>query len=271
MYWAKVLTFLIATTFSALTFAWGNEGHRTVALIAEAELTPMAKAQIQQLLALEGHTHMAEIASWADKIRGSEPGLLSHAVRTPFKARYYDPVRDCSRKARCVVYGIERSSEQLANPNAAPLERLRALKFLVHFVGDIHQPLHAIKQTGQMHAHWGKRTWTLHKIWDTILVRSLKQSPEALAHSLMSDPTLTHIQQGSPEQWAMESHDIARHFIYHDDKQIAQSKETITLSNDYRQNSIPVVKARLTAAGIRLGQLLNQLLSSPLPVPEKSI
>ncbi|MES2868163.1 MAG: S1/P1 nuclease [Pseudomonadota bacterium] len=265
MYWAKPLIFLIATTFSAVTFAWGNEGHRTVAIIAEAELTSTTKAQVQQLLALEGHKHLADIASWADNIRGSEPGLLSHAVRIPFKAKYYKPVRDCNRKTRCVIYGIDRSSELLANPNAAPLERLRALKFLVHFVGDIHQPLHAIEQTGQMHAHWGKRTWTLHKIWDTILVRSLKQNPETLAHSLMNDPTLTNIQQGSPEQWAMESHDIARNFIYHDNKKIAQSKESITLTNDYRQNSIPVVKARLTAAGIRLGRLLNQLLPPSRP------
>lgn len=262
MHLAKLLTFLAATAYSAFIFAWGNEGHRTIALIAEAELAPKTRIQIQQLLALEDSKSMADVASWADEIRGSEPGLLSHAVRIPFNATQYNPVRDCNRKGRCVVYGITSSGEQLADDHTPPLERLRALKFLIHFVGDVHQPLHAIKQTGQMRAQWGRHTWTLHKIWDTILVRSLKRSPEELAQDLLNNPIYNHVQQGSPEQWAMESHDTARNFIYHGDKRLAKSKETITLPDDYRQDSAPIAKERLAAAGIRLGRLLNELLST---------
>lgn len=262
MHLAKILTFLSTTAYSAIILAWGNEGHRTIALIAEAELTPKTRIQIQQLLALEDSRSMADVASWADQIRGSKPGLLSHAVRIPFNATQYDPARDCSRKGRCVVYGIESSSEHLADENTPPFERLQALKFLIHFVGDVHQPLHAIKQTGQMHAQWGKHTWTLHKIWDTTLVRSLKRSPEELAQDLLNNPAYNQVQQGSPEQWAMESHNTARNFIYHGDKRLAKNKETITLPDDYRQDSAPIVKERLAAAGIRLGRLLNKLLSS---------
>lgn len=263
MHLAKALTFFAAAAFSTLVLAWGNEGHQTIALIAEAELNPTTRAEIQQLLALEGPQTMADTASWADQIRGSEPGLVSHAVRIPFNVTQYDAERDCSRKGRCVVLGIESSSATLADVDAPAQERLRALKFLIHFVGDIHQPLHAIKQTGQMQAQWGKRTWTLHKIWDTILVRSLKSPPAELARDLLRDPAYAHVQQGSPAEWAMESHDIARHFIYHDDKSFARTKESLTLPDDYQQQAAPIVKERLAFAGIRLGRLLNQLLSAP--------
>lgn len=269
MRWARALTFFAAASYSAIIFAWGIEGHRTVALIADAELTASARAQVHQLLALEGRESMGDVASWADEIRGKEPELSNHTVRIPFKATQYDPNRDCSRKGRCVIYGIQSASEQLANQNIPPLERLRALKFLIHYVGDIHQPLHAIKQIGQMQAQWGKRHWRLHKIWDTILIRSLKRSPEELAQDLFTDPTYAYVQQGTPEQWAMESHDIARNFIYHNDMNTAKTKETITLPNGYPEDSVPVVKKRLAAAGIRLGRLLNQLLSTSPHASEK--
>ena len=265
MHLAKALIFLIGAAFSTLVLAWGNEGHRTIALIAQAELNPAARAEVQQLLALEAPQTMADTASWADQIRASEPGLVSHAVRIPFSAIQYEPERDCGRKGRCVVFGIENSSTTLADVNAPANERLRALKFLVHFVGDIHQPLHAIKQTGQMQAQRGSHTWTLHKIWDTILVRSLKRSPAELAHDLLSDPTYAHVQQGAPEEWAMESHDIARNFIYHNDKSMAESKESLTVPDNYQQDAAPIVKQRLAYAGIRLGRLLNQLLSTSTP------
>ena len=265
MHLAKALIFLAGAAFSTLVLAWGDEGHRTIALIAQAELNPVARAEVQQLLALEGPESLADIASWADQIRGSEPGLISHAVRIPFNATQYDPDRDCSRKGRCVVLGIENSSTTLADVNAPANERLRALKFLVHFVGDIHQPLHAIKQTGQMQAQWGNHTWTLHKIWDTILVRSLKRSPAELARDLLSDPAYAHVQQGTPEQWAMESHDIARNFIYHNDKSMAKSKDSLTLPDNYQQDAAPLVKQQLAHAGIRLGRRLNQLLSASTP------
>jgi hypothetical protein len=260
MNWTTALTFFAAASYSAIIFAWGIEGHRTVALIADAELTASARAQVHQLLALEGRESMGDVASWADEIRGKEPGMSSHAVRIPFNSTQYDSNRDCSRKGRCVIYGIQRASENLANQSIPPIERLRALKFLIHYVGDIHQPLHAIKQTGKMQAQWGKHPRTLHKIWDTTLIRSLKRSPEELAQDILIDPTYTDVQQGTPEQWAMESHDIARNFIYHSDKNIAKTKETIILPNSYLRDSEPVLKKRLAAAGIRLGRLLNQLL-----------
>jgi hypothetical protein len=229
-------------------------------MIAESRLDPVAKAEIRQLLALEGATSLADIASWADQIRGTEPGLISHAVRIPFDATSYEPKRDCDRKGKCVVYGIERFEATLGQKDAPAADRLRALKFVVHYVGDIHQPLHAIKETGGMTVQLGKREYTLHKIWDTISVRSLKMPPAELAASLLADNP--NVAQGTPEQWAMESHEIARSFIYGGNMQRADSKSMMTLPKNYLKDISPVVKTRLTDAGLRLGTLLNQVLGA---------
>ncbi|WP_223511717.1 S1/P1 nuclease [Pseudomonas sp. GL-B-19] len=256
----KHIVFVLLTIHASSVLAWGVEGHKTVAMIAESRLDPVAKAEVRQLLALEDATSLADVASWADQIKGTEPGLISHAVRIPFDATTYDPKRDCNRKGKCVVYGIERFEAILGQKDAPAADRLRALKFVVHYVGDIHQPLHAIKETGGVKVQLGKREYTLHKVWDTISVRSLKMSPAELASSLLAgNPS---VPQRTPEQWAMESHDIAKTYIYGGNIQRADSTSMMTLPKSYLKDISPVVKTRLTDAGLRLGTLLNQVLDA---------
>jgi hypothetical protein len=236
---------------------WGIEGHQTVALIAESRLDSVAQTEVRQLLALEGASSLADVASWADQIRGTEQGLISHAVRIPFDATGYDPERDCGRKGKCVVFGIEQFETILGQKDAPAADRLRALKFVVHYVGDIHQPLHSIKETGSVLVQLGKRDFSLHKVWDTISVRSLKMPPAELATYLLSDsPTVAQL---TPEEWAMESHEIARTYIYGGDIQRADSTLKMTLPRRYLRDITPIVKVRLTDAGLRLGTLLNQV------------
>ncbi|WP_053157569.1 S1/P1 nuclease [Pseudomonas sp. P1.8] len=256
----KHIVFSLLSMHASSVLAWGIEGHKTVALIAESRLDPVAKAEIQQLLAQEGATSLGDIATWADQIRGTEPGLISHTVRMPFSATVYEPKRDCGHKRKCVVYGIERYEAILGQKDAPASDRLRALKFVVHYVGDIHQPLHAIKQTGGVKVQFGKREYTLHKVWDTISVRSLKMPPAELAAALLA--ASPNVSQGTPEQWAMESHEIARRYIYSDNLQLADSKSMMRLPKTYLKDISPVVKTRLTDAGLRLGTLLNQVLDA---------
>lgn len=254
----KLIAFALLVAHAPSVLAWGGEGHETIALIAEARLDKVAQAEVRQLLALEGSTNLAEIASWADQIKGTEPGLISHAVRIPFDATSYDPTRDCGQKGKCVVYGIEQFEAILGQKDAPPADRLRALKFVVHFVGDVHQPLHAIKETGGMKVQLGEREYTLHKIWDTIAIRSMKVSSAELASELLAgNPKVT---QRNPEDWAMESHDIAKNYIYGNNQQLADSTAMMTLPESYLKDISPVIKGRLTAAGLRLGTLLNQVL-----------
>jgi hypothetical protein len=256
----KLIAFAILSIHASCVLAWGVEGHKTVAFIAEAKLDSVAKADIRQLLALENANSLADVASWADQIKGTEPGLISHAVRIPFVATAYEPKRDCGRKGKCVVYGIERFEAILGQKHALPADRLRALKFLVHYVGDIHQPLHAIKETGGVKVQLGKRQSTLHKVWDTLSVRSMKMPPAELAAALLaSNPSVS---QRTPEEWAMESHEIARTYIYGGNIQRADSMSMMVLPKSYLKDISPVVKTRLTEAGLRLGTLLNQVLDA---------
>jgi hypothetical protein len=124
-------------------FAWGVEGHAIVADIAEARLTPAAKAQVVSMLSGENHTRLDEISSWADEVRNQKPKTASwHFVDVPFDAPGYDPSRDCA-DGNCVVRQIIDFTAVLGNNSATPTDRFEALKWVVHFVGDIHQPLHA--------------------------------------------------------------------------------------------------------------------------------
>lgn len=257
----KLMAFALLAAQASSVLAWGVEGHKTVALIAESRLSAVTEAEVRQLLALEGATSLEQVSSWADQIKGTELGLISHAVRIPFDATDYDPKRDCARKGKCVVYGIELFETILGQKDAPPAERLRALKFLVHYVGDIHQPLHAIKETGGVKVQIGKREYTLHKVWDTISVRSLKMPPAELASALLAGNP--KVLQRTPEDWAMESHDIAKDYIYSDNQQLADSTSMMTLPNSYLKDISPVIKIRLTDAGLRLGTLLNQVLDAP--------
>jgi hypothetical protein len=256
----KLVAFTFLSIHASNVLAWGVEGHKTVALIAESRLDAVAQSEVRRLLALEGASSLADVASWADQIKGTEPGLISHAVRIPFDATAYDPKRDCGRKGKCIVYGIERYEAILGQKDAPAADRLRALKFVVHYVGDIHQPLHAIKETGGVKVQLGKREYTLHKVWDTISVRSLKMPPARLApYLLTSNPS---VPQRTAEEWAMESHEIAKNYIYGSDMQRADSTMKKALPKRYLNDISSVVKARLTDAGLRLGTLLNRVLGA---------
>lgn len=256
----KIFAFAFLSIHAPSVLAWGIEGHKTVALIAESRLDAVAQSEVRQLLALEGASSLADVASWADQIRGTEPGLISHAVRIPFDATTYDPKRDCSRKGKCVVFGIGRYEAILGQKDAPAADRLRALKFVVHYVGDIHQPLHAIKETGGVKVLLGKHEYTLHKVWDTISVRSLKMPPAELATFLLAgNPT---VPQRTPEEWAMESHEIAKTYIYGGDIQRADSTTKMVLPQRYLKDISPAVKTRLIDAGLRLGTLLNRVLDA---------
>jgi hypothetical protein len=246
---------------SSSVWAWGGEGHETIARIAEARLSDHAKSRVHELLALEGKSSLAQVASWADEQKAKKRNTLSHAVRIPFDASEYDEKRDCSGRGKCVVFGIQRAGRTLANNKASASDQLKALKYLVHFVGDVHQPLHSIMETGGFPVQIQQHKFLMHKVWDTIGVRELKKTPELLAEELGG--TTGDVKQLDPEAWALESHAIARDFIYHGDKNFANSKNLQHLPDDYLDTMAPIIKARMTAGGVRLGNVLNTVLSSP--------
>jgi S1/P1 Nuclease len=127
--------------------AWGYEAHRIIAEIAEQFLQPQTVRQVHKLLAIENVTTLADVSTWADEIRLQHPETGPwHYVNIPItlpsgEPATYDAVRDCLNND-CVVAKIERFERELEDKRLPERQRLEALKYIVHFVGDAHQPLH---------------------------------------------------------------------------------------------------------------------------------
>lgn len=233
--------------------AWGAVGHRIVATVAEHQLTPRARAEVDRLLALEPGATLASVSTWADEHRTRQTARW-HFVDFPREAHcQYDAARDC-RGGRCVVAAIERERKVLMS-SAPDDERLRALKYLVHFVADVHQPLHAgyADDRGgnrvQLQAY-GKGT-NLHSLWDTGLIEHWPGGPVSLLNQLKVSPRPAQDAE-LPQQWAEEScRVVATHGFYPTEH---------TLGPDYQLQWASVLKARLELAAWRLSSMLNESL-----------
>ena len=218
------------------SFAWGPRGHQIVANVAAMHLTPAAKMQVRDLL---GNDNLAAIADWADEIKLERPETADwHFVDIPRDASGFSESRDCfhpdSRHAftqvdhhNCVVDRIEMFEQILGDKNAARENRIEALKFLVHLVGDIHQPLHAIAEArGGNDVHviaFGHRDCgrecNLHSIWDVGLLGYARSSgyppfaaegPIIHLNGVISREHLNSRSGGTPVQWANESFLLAQ-------------------------------------------------------------
>jgi hypothetical protein len=245
------------TSFSAL--AWGGQGHRMVAAIGQTRLTPEARDQVEQLLALEGKQSLSEIASWADYLRSSDPELGRrsaswHYVNIAEDGCRYDAPRHC-KGDDCVVEQISRQGALLADTGLPAEQRLQALKFVVHFVGDIHQPMHAGKgadKGGNDHQlNLDGHGTNLHSLWDSGMIESTgRDDASYLAHLLqLPAPALL---PGNPVLWAENSCRLAlADGIY---------PPRGNLAADYIGKQMPLIDTQMRSGGEQLGRLLNQLL-----------
>ncbi len=132
---------------SAPAHAWGAQGHRLVAEVADARLNPTARAEVDRLLATEPDATLASIAPWADQLRAKDPGLGRrsagwHYVNIAEDNCHYEAPKHC-KNGNCIVEALKAQSAILGDRSLTDGERLQALKFVVHLVGDIHQPMHA--------------------------------------------------------------------------------------------------------------------------------
>jgi hypothetical protein len=160
--------------------AWGKVGHATVADIAEEHLTPTALAEIRKLLAVERDKHLSDISSWADQAKAEGlNGSPSHTIRLPINN---GPVRahPCPG-GFCAGDAIERYGAVLSDPTKSDAEREVALKYIVHLVGDLHQPLHDVDAGGGMTVKFEDKDESLHQVWDSGIINDHGGSPEKLA------------------------------------------------------------------------------------------
>jgi len=236
--------------------AWGRDGHRIVAATAWFQLTPSARANVQELLNQEAGASLESISTWADETR-SPATARWHFVNIDRGASCrYDAPRDCPG-GQCVVVAI-RNQTRLVQPGNTAQARLKALKYLVHLVADIHQPLHAsfAEDKGgnlfQVQA-FGKGS-NLHSVWDSGLIDTGASGvPDLTASVLKSFPSGPV--ELEPERWAQESCALVSQPWFYPAKH--------RIDEHYVELAKPVVRERLATAARRLATLLNASFAGP--------
>ncbi|MGD0006956.1 MAG: S1/P1 nuclease [Terriglobia bacterium] len=236
--------------------AWGHEGHQVIALIAEQYLTATTKAKATDLL---GSTIEA-VASWADEYRRDhrETGAW-HYINIPLADSTIDMARDCPN-GDCVIAKTDQFLGVLRDPHANKDAKEQALKFVIHFVGDLHQPLHdednGDKGGNTRHVVFDGHPDNLHWVWDTGLLQHITRNPATLAADLESRITpqdKAEWQKGSIEDWAIEGHRLAQTVAYGD----LGNENPAAITPAYEQQADPVIELQLEKAGVRLAFLLN--------------
>ncbi len=241
-------------------FGWGVEGHHVAARIAWANLNQNAKSRVRALLA--ANADLVSISTWADEVRRDRKETYTwHFVDIPLGAARSGISRFCPPEG-CVFGKIDDFVAVLKNPASSPERQTEALKFLVHFVGDLHQPLHCGERNDrggndQKVIYFGRET-NLHRIWDTDILVKMNLSEDTLASELMAAMTESQRRQwqkGSVEDWAFESKELSRTVVY----QGVPAGSTAVLGEKYEARAEPVVKLQLSRAGIRLAMILNSI------------
>jgi hypothetical protein len=239
-------------------FAWGPAAHRIVAQLAERQLTAPARADMKHLLAVTHDHELADVATWADDLRDqrSERALWqstapSHFVNFESSSCRYDAARDCAG-GRCIVAAIERDARVLGDRSRSDAERAQALRFLVHFVADAHQPLHAgyrkDKGGNAYQIRMKGRGTNLHSIWDSPVLASRHIGWQRQAQLLAATPLPRAT--GNAAQWAEESCRATRDAgIY---------PRAHALDVDYLEHMRPLAEERVRLAAARLAMVLNQ-------------
>jgi hypothetical protein len=241
-------------------FGWGGEGHDLVARIADAQLTPIARAKVAEILG-PGVT-MASVSSWADMVRRDRANTaLWHYVDIPINQKHLNMERDCP-KGQCVIKVIEDFEVTLRDPNATPVQRKEALMFLIHFVGDMHQPLHSSdnkdKGGNDVHVMFGDRPQNLHSVWDSGLLAKIGKEDDVFP--ALSADSMKHRKRwarGSVESWAEQAHKDAVKITYGKLPKSADGKP-VAITAAYEAQADPLIKLQLEKAGARLARVLNE-------------
>jgi len=274
----------LATLVSTPSFAWGYLGHGTIGAIAWANVKPSTRAAMRRLMAHQAEldtpecamTSIEKVATWPDCIKG-EKGRWSYQSSW----HYHDQpicgtfdLKQLCRDGMCATAQIIRNEKLLANRKLAPVLRLEALSLVVHFVGDIHQPLH-VGENEDMGGNAVKADYgdapgrNLHSIWDTTLAERAITSARPPLVRIYSAAEKAQLATGGLEDWTRESYEISRDFLY----PLAfggklpcnvgggvKEPQKVVWTNAAIEQAIPVVDERIERAGLRLARMLDKAL-----------
>jgi len=267
---ALVALFMVLPPATAPAAAWGAVGHHIVARLAWALMNPAAQDRAAALLNGRQDVFVAA-ATWADEVRQARPETYNwHFVDIPVGEPRYDAKRDCPATERgdCVIAELARARQELADAGRPAELRAESLKFIVHFVGDLHQPLHSIDNRDRggndvrVNALRGEdgRATNLHAVWDTGLINLSAETEAARADRLLAalkaNPVTADL---DVVKWVEEGHEVGVRFVYTYPSFSATGPGTdpITLDEPYRAAAITAIDRQLQLAGARLAALIN--------------
>jgi hypothetical protein len=273
----KKLIYVASVSFVFLLpvalLAWGPKGHRVVGALAQSLLSDTAKTGLQSVI---GTSTLSSVANWADQVRTARDETYNwHFVDIPKNVASFSESRDCflptnthagaaTDHHNCVVDRITLFKQILADTTQSTPDRLEALKFIVHFVGDVHQPFHAVGDArGGNSIHitlfgstdcFGHKPCNLHGAWDSGIIDHTGMNQAAYVLHLQDLITSAHLAaSGNPEDWANESHAAG---------QAAWLDDGGVIDDTYYNTQIQVVDTRLALAGLRLAALLEDVFGS---------
>jgi hypothetical protein len=268
------LFFVIVAVLPARALAWGDKGHRIIALIATDRLSPGARQAVAELLGRD--ETLDSVAGWADKIRvrGKDTAKL-HRVDIPLERSYYDASRDCPGED-CVIAAVEQQIRILRERSSGS-DRNEALRLLIHLIGDLHQPFHVTTNSRQSvegadddGANKVKvislrgRPMSLHAFWDDELVNYAigdSQLEYYAAELAMRAKRGNQSSQGSVTDWAIETHRLAwgAYVPTADNYFMLADGKPWELKEYYYDKNRQVMETQLIRAGVRLAKTLNDL------------
>ena len=254
-----VVALVLLCCYSLPAFAWGPAGHRIVAMIAQQNIKPQTRTRIKQILG--NNVSLVSVATYADAVRDRFPHTYNnHFVDIPKDNTSYDPAHDCKadpEKGDCVLAALERFRAEALDPNESIGRRRFALKFIVHLVGDMHQPLHCSDNDDRggndVKVKWFGDDSNLHKVWDSKIIDNAELTEQEFVDALVTDLTpqeIADLKKGNLLRWALEAHTLAKTNAYN-------TPANLELGDDYYDQNWATVDKQLLRGGMRLARVLD--------------
>jgi len=249
----NITTFLLCLITSVCAFAWGPTGHRATGLVAEKHLTKKAKKALEKIL--QGQS-LAMASTWMDDVRSDS--TFDHMADWHWVTIQNGETYDQSAKNPNgdIIQTLERILKELKSGKLNPSEEALRVKILIHLVGDLHMPLHVGGGTDRggndVRVTWFRTDSNLHRVWDSDMIDDTRLSYTELAESVshVDEASIKRMQSTGVREWAKESMDFRQQVYAYGDGRLGYA---------YSYKNMPLVRARIQEAGIRLAGLLNDI------------
>lgn len=251
---------LYMSSLTALTFvlvSWGFKGHRAIATIAQKHLTSNTAYVVSAYLKGEG---MSDVATWADENRNPKTAPW-HFLNLPLGLTHEQFVKAVTESDGNVYTAILKTEAQLKDKNLSADDKNEALKYLIHLVGDAHQPMHISRKEDKggntIQLQFDGKGTNLHSLWDSKLIdhEGLSEADIAKNYDTATAADIKKWQADSPMEWIWESYQLSSQLY-------AEAKPGQSIDEAYYSKYIPTIHKRIDQAGIRLAGELNKLFNS---------